>query len=452
MSRLFPALLITISCGYHPAFAQPETLLPTATDLEKRYSIPRLTGEEILCEIETESYSGIFSIDIKHPNPLPVPLVSGAHSPQWGPKHKVFCFIRAGQVWVGDCEGRIQPAGLIPREAQNFQMFWDTSRKTYALYDQPGWTRIFARGMNFSEDLAAQRLKERKRINLRFGEKIVMRNDSTSKEQRFLEVEDGVPPKKVQLPFAAPVEATESVAFSPDARQFVMQVRDAPSSMASPNSHLWLLKTLESNVNDPGYTEEKFMKTIADNDYSRFYDEFGIIPRATFIKELTGPNKEFSESQPLWSPDGTMLAYTQTNLIQNEVWPNVLMGKDLEKDIAVTIPNYLPSATERATRKSVEVLFWGSENELFLIEGTRNKIYRGKLADKGFVASIFVEAPVGGTLTLLHPVLRGEWLAYTMPEDASMTLLLKNMRTNAERIVPLMVDNSDTGVVQALNW
>ncbi len=421
-------------------------------EMEKLYSIPHLTGEELLCELDTPAYSGIFALDIKKGNSLPFPLVADAHSPQWGPKHKAFTFIRAGLVWVGDCEGRIQPVGLIPRYAQNFRMFWDPSLKAFALYDAPGWTKVFARSINFSEDLAVQRLKERKRINLRFSEKIIMRDDPSQKEKRFLEYEDGNPPVKTQLQFAVKVRPTEAVAFSPDALRFVMQLGDGLSYGHSSGSHLWLFNTIESNVKDPGYSREKFEKIIADNDYSRFYTEDLIVPRATFVKELTGQNKEVFEMQPSWSPDGKMLAYAQINPSKEEVWPHVLMGEKLEKDVAISIPNYMPFAEERWARKSVEVLFWGPNGDLFLIEGTRDKIYRAKLTDKGFAASSFIEIISSGKPTLLHPVLHGDWFAYTLSLDDAMTLHLKNTRTGEERVLPLAVNGSGQGVVQHLNW
>ena len=440
------SLLFALAC---PVLAQQIEPPKLDAATEKRLSIPRLTGDELLCEIETEDYSGIFALDTKLPNPLPFPLVRGASSPQWGPQHKVFSFFRAGLVWVGDCEGRIQPAGLIPRNAQNFRLQWDPSGRVFAIYDVPGWTRIFARGINFREDFAVERLRERRRINLKFSEMIILKVEANGKS-RSLPIEEGIPPVTTLLPLSAKVRATQAVDFSPDAARFVMQVNDGSASFTA-NSHLWLFKTISNDHKATGFSREQYDKTIADNDYSRFYFENSLAPNATFVKELTGQNKTVSETNPIWSPDGEMLAYTQIDAAKEAVWPHVLTGEKLEKDEAISIPGYLPFASERWAKKSVEVLFWAPNGDLFLIESTRDKIYRAKKTQNGFVAAVWLEVVASGQPALLQPVLRDEWVAYTMSLDDAMTIHLKNTRTAEERLLRLAVNGSGYGVIRSVN-
>ena len=422
---------------------------PIASDTEKSLSVPHLRGDELLCEIETDTYSGVFALDTQKANPLPFPLVRNARAPQWSPTHKVWSFTRAGLIWVGDLEGHIQPAGLIPRYAQNFQMFWDARGKAFAIYDVPGWARVLARSINFSEELVVQRLKEHKGINLKFAERIITKPDSSDKG-RILEVEDGSPPKKIEWPLSPVVNSTIAAALSPDASQFVLEVKDQHSSLHDTGSHLWLLRSVEFSGKD---SLEEYKKFIAENDYSRFYVENSLTPNVAFVKELTGKSKNIFQSQPVWSPDGKMLAYTQTNLTAEEVWPHVLMGENLQTDVAVSIPDYLPFLkAEQWAKKSVEVLFWGADGDLYLIQGTRSKIYRAKKTGDKFMASVFIEINAGGTSTILHPVLRGEWLAHTMSLDDAMTVHLKNTITGEERNIRLAVNGSGHGVVRSLNW
>lgn len=422
---------------------------PIASDTEKSLSVPHLRGDELLCEIETDTYSGVFALDTQKTNALPFPLVRNARAPQWSPTHKVWSFTRAGLIWVGDLEGHIQPAGLIPRYAQNFQMFWDARGKAFAIYDVPGWTRVLARSINFSEELVVQSLKERKRINLKFAERIITKPDPFDKG-RILEVEDGSPPKKLEWPLSPVVNSTRAAALSPDALRFVMEVNDQHSSLHDIGSHLWLLRSPEFRGKD---SLEEYKKFMDENDYSRFYIENSLVPKVAFVKELTGKSKDVSESQPMWSPDGKMLAYTQTNLTAEEVWPHVLMGENLQTDVAVSIPDYLPFLkAEQWAKKSVEVLFWGADGDLYLIQGTRDKIYRAKKTGDKFIASVFVEINASGTPTILHPVLRGDWLAYTMSLDDAMAIHMKNTTTGEEREFRLAVNGSGYGVVRSLNW
>ena len=444
------AVALMSSCAFAQGKVDPK-VQPSTSEVEKKRTIPSLTGEELLCEIETENYSGVFALDTSKSNPLPFPLVEGARSPQWGPQHKAFSFLLAGLVWVGDREGHTQPAGLIPRNVQDFQMFWDPKGKAFALYTVAGWTKVFARSINFSEDLAAERLKKRQRINLKFLEKIVMKVDASHKTNRVLDIIDGVPPRKTELPFAPEVRPTQDVAFSPDASRFVMQVGEE-AGYSKTIGRLWLFKALGFNVDDPDYSRETFNQEIASNDYNRFYDAGSVIPKATFVKELVDQNKDTLQAQPAWSPDGDMLAYSQIDTLKGEVWPYVLIGKDLEKNIIVSIPNYLPFAIERWAKRSVEVLFWGPSGDLFLIEGTRDKIYRAKKTGDGFVATVFTEVVASGKPTISYPVLRGEWLAYTMSLDDTMTIHLKNTRSGEERVLRIAVNGSGYGAIRSLNW
>ena len=453
-SHRLSMIFIVIALVSHLALAGDEVdnkVQPSVSGVEGKRSLPSLTGEELLCEIETENYSGVFGLDTSKPNPLPFPLVEGAHSPQWGPQHKVFSFLLAGLIWVGDCKGHVQPAGLIPRYAQNFQMFWDPKGKAFALYTVAGWTKVFARSVNFSENLVADRLKERRRIDLKFLEKIVMKVDASQKGNRVLDIIDGTPPRKTELAFAPEVRPTQAVAFSPDASRFVIQVGEGAGYSFKASGHLWLFEAIESNINNPNFSREKFDQAIANNDYNRFYDNSPVIPKATFIKELTKESEEISEAQPFWSPDGTMLAYSQIDTSKDEVWPHVKSGKDLEQNVSISIPNYLPFAIERWAKRSVEVLFWGPNGDLYLIEGTRDKVYRAKNTDNGFIATIFTEVVASGNPTILNPILKGEWLIYTISLDDNMTIHMKNIRTEEERVLRMAVNGSGYGVIRSLN-
>ena len=425
---------------------------PSTSGVERKRSIPPLSGKELLCEIETENYSGVFALDTGKSNPLPFPLVEGARSPQWGPQHKVFSFLLAGLVWVGDREGHTQIAGLIPRNVQDFQMFWDPQGKTFALYTVAGWTEVFARSVNFSEDLAAERLKKSQRINLKFLEKIVVKADASQKENRVLDIIDGIPPRKTELPFAPEVRPTHAVAFSPDASRFVMQLGEEAGYSFKTNGYLWLFEAFGYKADAPNYSREEFDQRIAANDYSRFYDAGSVIPKATFVKELVSRDKDISEAHPAWSPEGNMLAYSQIDMSKDEVWPHVLMGKELERNVTISIPNYLPFAIERWAKRSVDVLFWGPNGDLYLIEGTRDKIYRAKKIGDEFVATVFTEIVASGKPTIQCPVLRGEWLAYTMSLDDTMIIHLKNTANEEERVFQMAVNGSGYGAIRSLNW
>ena len=416
---------------------------------------PALKGDEILVEVETNNVSGLYALDWNRDNQTPLLLAPNAHSPHWAPEHKIFSFVRSGHVWIQDLSGNQRQVATIPPYArENFSMGWDNAGRPYALFNVPGWGSIFARGVGLDESLAESRLQNGEPLNLKFTEEIILRDkdSSASMIDRFVVVPEASNTNGTKIPLLPNVKSVTSVAFSPDNRYFTTAVIDAlPQNIKGQSSEMWLFESIDSNSKKQGFSIEEYNEKIRNNDYSIFYIRNGLYPNASFKAKLTKKSDAY-DFNPLWSPDGTMIAFSRLNVADEEIWPQILSGADFNSAIPVRIDGYFPYPKSQWGRKFVQPLFWGEEGDLFLIEGAQNRIYRAVKKDGAFEAKVVLEIQGSGQPTFQFPARKSDWISYVFSGDRTPAVRLKNFKSQEELRIDIVLNGQAQGVIKSLSW